>query len=74
MRGITSYVKECLVSRVAPTVVSQPYVTQNEVDGRLVVSMAIGERRVAVVWCKVAVDVPFVTNTVLLARAQPHPP
>ena len=73
LRGITQYVKEGLACRVGPTVVSQPDVTQYYVDGRLVKSMAPGELCVAV-WPKTAVDIPFVTNTVLLSSTQPQPP
>ena len=73
LRGITHYVKERLACRVGPTVVPQPDVTQYNVDRRLVKSMAPGELCVAV-WPKAAVDIPFVTNTVLLSCAQPQPP
>ena len=73
-RGMTSYYEKCLVSRVAHTFVPQPDVTQNCVDGRLVISVALRELCVVVFRYKVAFEVPFEANAALLTCAHPKPP
>ena len=72
--GTTDNFKERLVSRIAHTVVPQPYVAKYDIDGRLVISVALRELRVEVARSKLAVELPLVTDTAFLARAQPQPP
>ena len=73
-RGLTHDVEERLVSLVA-RLVPHPDVTQYDIDGRLVVSVALREHRaMADGWVESAVEIVVVSNAAFFASTQPQPP
>ena len=72
--AVAANFKECLVGHVNHAVVPQPYVTQYEVDGRLVISVTLCVVAVTVCSLKPAAQWHVVSDASFLARAHPEPP